>query len=180
MTSTSKGPGAAIHGDSYTIPDLLFDDIDGTSPWDVAISRLSESLKLPGTSLIRSRRDLHSKRPFIPQTYLLVMVLRKLTPDSKNSTRSLTKCMRPLSAKTTTRSWVLSSVSWLKCVQTRSCEINFLRKVCYYGWSRLVHFTRLTAISPRHPEENPPFIESRLDPSPRAQRTRDDYSPWRA
>ena len=63
MTSTSKGPGAAIHVDSYTIPNLLFDDIDGTSPWNFAISRLSESLKLPGTPLIRSRRDLHSK-PF--------------------------------------------------------------------------------------------------------------------
>ena len=48
MSATRKGPGAALAGDSYIIPDSLFENIDDGSTWDYAVSRLSDVLKLPG------------------------------------------------------------------------------------------------------------------------------------
>ncbi len=50
MSGIHKGPGAALAGDSYLIPDALFKDINDGSTWTFAISRLSDALKLPGTN----------------------------------------------------------------------------------------------------------------------------------
>ncbi len=50
MSGMRKGPGAALAGDSYLIPDALFKDINDGSTWTFAISCLSDALKLPGTS----------------------------------------------------------------------------------------------------------------------------------
>ena len=49
MSKARQGPGAAMFGESYVIPNAAFDDIDGSSTWLYVINHLSDLLKLPGT-----------------------------------------------------------------------------------------------------------------------------------
>ncbi len=53
MTRTRKGPGAAVFGESYVIPNAAFEDLNGSSTWLSVINHLSDLLKLPGTSVRR-------------------------------------------------------------------------------------------------------------------------------
>ncbi|RDX49823.1 hypothetical protein OH76DRAFT_1482910 [Lentinus brumalis] len=61
MSGMRKGPGAALAGDSYLIPDALFKDINDGSTWTFAISCLSDALKLPDLSTRHGLKKVHTR-----------------------------------------------------------------------------------------------------------------------
>ncbi|KAI0685722.1 hypothetical protein C8T65DRAFT_678749 [Cerioporus squamosus] len=61
MSGMRKGPGAALAGDSYIIPDALFEDITDGSTWNYTISRLSDVLKLPDITTRHGLKKVHAR-----------------------------------------------------------------------------------------------------------------------
>ncbi|RPD56410.1 hypothetical protein L226DRAFT_554441 [Lentinus tigrinus ALCF2SS1-7] len=65
MSGTRRGPGAALAGESYIIPDTLFASINDGSTWNSAISRLSDVLKLPDITTRHGLKKVHARFPEI-------------------------------------------------------------------------------------------------------------------
>ncbi|PIL28173.1 hypothetical protein GSI_09710 [Ganoderma sinense ZZ0214-1] len=60
MTRTRQGPGAAV-GESYMIPNAVFEDINGSSTWLYVINHLSDLLKLPDFTTRHGLKKAHAR-----------------------------------------------------------------------------------------------------------------------
>ncbi|KAI0748734.1 hypothetical protein C8Q80DRAFT_1173343 [Daedaleopsis nitida] len=61
MATTRKGPGAALAGESYLIPDGLFDDLRDSANWNVTIARLVDVLKIPDLTTRHGLKKVHAR-----------------------------------------------------------------------------------------------------------------------
>ncbi|KAI1791760.1 hypothetical protein LXA43DRAFT_1181643 [Ganoderma leucocontextum] len=61
MSRTRQGPGAAVFGKSYVIPNAVFEDINGSSTWLAVINHLSDLLKLPDLTTRHGLKKAHAR-----------------------------------------------------------------------------------------------------------------------
>ncbi|KAH9848834.1 hypothetical protein C2E23DRAFT_409155 [Lenzites betulinus] len=58
---STKAPGASVAGDSFVIPDGMFDNISNALSWDATVSQMCDSLKIPDLTTRHGLKKVHTR-----------------------------------------------------------------------------------------------------------------------